>query len=141
MPEITSTFATAAVPSAIVGRPAARPVRLLSATLAAARTSGAPGAARPPAPTLPSSECSPLEREPAFGNAGLRARASELDQRAAAQRPGAGFLSPRTDPLNHEPATPTANAAFESSRIDPLNREPEATPAPDAVLNLPVLIP
>ncbi len=78
MPQITSTFAPAAatVPSANVGQPAARAVRLLSATLAAARPSGAPGVARPPAPRLPSSECSPLERELAVGNAGLPARAS-----------------------------------------------------------------
>jgi hypothetical protein len=141
MPQITSPFAPTAVPSAIVGQPAARPVHLLPATLAAARPSGAPGVARSPAPRLPSSECSPLERELAVGNAGLRARASELDKRAAAQRPGAGFLSPRIDPLSHEAAAPVQNAAFESSRLDPLNREPEATLAPDAVLNLPVLIP
>ena len=39
MPQITSTFApaAAAVPGAIVGQPAARPVRLLSATLPTAR--------------------------------------------------------------------------------------------------------
>jgi hypothetical protein len=143
MPHITSTFAPApaAVPGAIVGQPAARPVRLLSATLPRGTPSGAPEVARPPAPLLPSSECSPLERELAVGNAGLPARASQRDKRAAAQRPGAGFLSLRIDPLSHEAAAPVQNAAFESSRLDPLNREPEATLAPDAVLNLPVLIP
>ena len=134
MPRITSTFApaTTAVPSAIFGRPAVRPVHLQSPP---SPRHDSPArqrwGVRRPGP--PSSECSPLKRELAFGNAGSDARASELDQRPAAQRPGARFESSRIDPLNREPAaTPAPNAAFESSRIDPLNREPAATPAPDA---------
>src|SRR5580658_8039058 len=127
MIQITRT----AAPSEIVGRQAARPAHLLPAPFTTTRSSGTPAVGRPSALTLPSSKCNPLERKPAFGNAGLRARASEFDQRATAQRPGAGFPSPRIDPSNRAPAAPAPTATFESSHVDPLNRAP-AAPAPNA---------
>jgi hypothetical protein len=131
-------FARAAKRAALTAKRAVRAAKRLPPTAAL----GDPSAPRkatiwPPAPNVPWSELTLLQREVEARKAGLRARANEPHQSAAAPTPLPDTTFPRINPMNRETAAPGPAPMPDTTfpRINPMNRETAATPAPAPLLD------